>query len=100
MSEQNYEIQPPVSPPADNGFTEPGSDVRRTTTTIHLSPETQRSVQELKEALNHNDFDTTIDHAIVIAREIVEMLTRGDKVVREDRISGKRFQLGLPNEFK
>ena len=57
-----------------------------------------RSLEELKEALNHDNNVSTINQAIVIAREIVEMLKRGDKVVREDRISGKRFQLGLPND--
>lgn len=100
MSEQNLEYEPPISPPDDNGFTELGSDVRKTTTTIQLSPENQKSLEELKEALNHDDINATIDQTIVIAREIVEMLTRGDKIVREDRISGKRFQLGLPNEYK
>lgn len=100
MSEQEFEYGPPISPPDDNGFMDPGSDVRGTTTTIQLSPENQKRLEELKEALNHDDIDTTIDQTIVIAREIVEMLKRGDKIVREDRISGKRFQLGLPNEFK
>lgn len=98
MGEQDIEYGPPISQPNDIGLRDPGSDVRGTTVVIKLSPERQESLEELKEALNHDNNVSTINQAIVIAREIVEMLKRGDKVVREDRISGKRFQLGLPND--